>query len=247
MSAPRTVIVTGSASGIGEETCRRLVRQGDTVVGLDVAQGEFVAHTVDVRDEDAVRLAVDQTVQDHGALDVLCNVAGIGASGDVTANSLDEWRHVFDVNVLGTVNCSRAAIPHMRRSGGGCIVNVSSVVALIGLTDRALYSATKGAVSALTRAMAADHVHEGIRVNAVCPGTVDTPWVRRQLAATSDPERLLERLRLRQPMGRLGKAEEVAAAIVYLASEEAGFVTGTELVVDGGLSGLLAPRSPRTS
>lgn len=144
-------IVTGAASESGRRTCRRFAAQGAIVVGSDVASGEFASETIDVRDEAAVRQAIDRAAADHGAVNVLCNVAGIGTVGNVTENGLDEWRRVFEVNVLGVANCSRAAIPHMRRQGGGCIVNVSSVVALVGFVDRALYSATKGAVSALTR------------------------------------------------------------------------------------------------
>jgi NAD(P)-dependent dehydrogenase (short-subunit alcohol dehydrogenase family) len=145
---------------------------------------------------------------------------------------------VLDVNLVGMVRVARAALPHLRRSTRAAIVNTSSIAAHTGLPNRALYSATKGAVQSLTLAMAADHVAEGIRVNCVNPGTVDTPWVRRLLDAADDPQGELTALRARQPTGRLVTAEEVAAAIAYLASPLAGATTGTVLSVDGGMHGL---------
>src|SRR5690606_31722692 len=140
---------------------------------------------------------------------------GIGAVGDITANDEDEWRRVFDVNVLGIMRVTRAALPHLRSSPKAAIVNTCSVVGVLGLPQRALYSASKGAVAALTLAMASDHVGEGIRVNAVLPGTADTPWVTRLLEAADDPEAAAAALRARQPMGRLVTADEVAHAIAY--------------------------------
>jgi 2-keto-3-deoxy-L-fuconate dehydrogenase len=169
---------------------------------------------------------------------VLVNNAGIGAQGTVEDNPIDEWRRVLDVNLLGMVRTTRAALPHLRRSGRAAIVNTCSIAATAGLPARALYSATKGAVLSLTLAMAADHLPEGIRVNCVNPGTADTPWVRRLLDATPDPEAELAALRARQPTGRLVSAEEVAAAIAYLASPLASATTGTALAVDGGMQGL---------
>ena len=161
---------------------------------------------------------------------------------DVTANNDDEWRRVLAVNVLGIVHCSAAALPHLRESEQPAIVNTSSVLAVLGVPGRALYSATKGAVLALTLAMAADHVREGIRVNAVAPGTADTPWVARLLADAADPVAAAEALRARQPIGRLVTAAEVAHAIAYLASPLSGSTTGTVLGVDGGMAGLRLPQ-----
>jgi len=175
------------------------------------------------------------------------NNAGIGAAGTVEDNDDAEWRRVLDVNVLGIVRTTRAALPLLRQAarerGQAAIVNTCSIAAIAGLQQRALYSATKGAVYSLTLAMAADHVAEGIRVNCVTPGTADTPWVGRLLDAAPDPEAERAALNARQPMGRLVSADEVAAAIAYLASPLAGATTGTALAVDGGMQGLrIRPR-----
>jgi len=182
------------------------------------------------------------------SLDILINNAGIGAAGTVADNDDDEWHRVLDVNVLGIVRTTRAALPLLRRAaadhGQAAIVNTCSVAALAGLPQRALYSASKGAVYALTLAMAADHVAERIRVNCVTPGTADTPWVGRLLDAAEDPKAERAALAARQPMGRLVTADEVAAAIAYLASPLASATTGTALAVDGGMAGLrLRPRT----
>ncbi|MEV6492356.1 SDR family oxidoreductase [Actinoplanes sp. NPDC051633] len=232
-------VVTGSASGIGAATAALLTSRGATVEGLDKATG------CDVTDPESVEAGINRIVVTQGRIDVLVNNAGIGAQGDVAANPDDEWRRVFDVNVLGMARVSRAALPHLRRSEHAAIVNLCSIVALIGLPNRALYAASKGAVAALTLAMAADHVHEGIRVNAVIPGTADTPWVGRLLEATDDPDAARAALVARQPIGRLVSADEVANAIAYLASPLSGSTTGTLLPVDGGVVGVRVP--PRSS
>ncbi|GFJ75907.1 SDR family NAD(P)-dependent oxidoreductase [Phytohabitans houttuyneae] len=192
----------------------------------------------DVRDDTSVRAGVAAAADALGGLDVLVNNAGIGAQGTVETNPDEEWLRVLDVNVVGIVRVTRAALPHLRASEHAAIVNTCSIAATAGLPARALYSASKGAVQSLTLAMAADHVREGIRVNCVNPGTVDTPWVRRLLDTSADPEAELAALRARQPTGRLVSAEEVAAAIAYLASPAAGATTGTVLAVDGGMQGL---------
>jgi NAD(P)-dependent dehydrogenase (short-subunit alcohol dehydrogenase family) len=234
-------LVTGGASGIGRAVAELLRERGWDVAVLDrEGPGPDGATFVraDVTDDAAVRDAVDAAAAALGGLDVLVNNAGIGAQGTVADNDDAEWRRVFDVNVLGMVRVARAALPHLRESATAAIVNTSSVAATAGLPNRALYSATKGAVYSLTLAMAADHVAEGIRVNCVCPGTADTPWVQRLLDAAEDPEAERAALEARQPMGRLVSAAEVAEAIAYLASPEAASSTGVALHVDGGMQNL---------
>jgi 2-keto-3-deoxy-L-fuconate dehydrogenase len=239
-------VVTGAASGIGEATAARLARRGASVAALDVERkagtnSVFGLHA-DVSDQKSVDTAVEAVMRELGGIDILVNNAGIGAVGTVEDNDDDEWHRVFDVNVVGMVRMTRAALPHLRRSNSGAIVNVSSVAATVGLPERACYGASKGAVLSLTLAMAADLLGDGVRVNCVCPGTIDTPWVGRLLQSAPDPERRRAELAARQPLGRLGSADEVADAIVYLAAPSASFVTGTALTVDGGLSGLRVPR-----
>jgi 2-keto-3-deoxy-L-fuconate dehydrogenase len=191
-----------------------------------------------------VRLAVDTAAERFGGIDILVNNAGIGAIGTVADNPDEQWHRVFDVNVVGIVRVTRAALPYLRASAHPAIVNTCSVAATAGLPQRALYSATKGAALSLTLAMAADHLGEGIRVNCVNPGTADTPWIGRLLDQADDPAAERAALKARQPMGRLVTAEEVAAGIAYLASPSASAVTGTTLAIDGGMGGLrIRPRS----
>jgi 2-keto-3-deoxy-L-fuconate dehydrogenase len=214
-SEARRVVVTGGSSGIGLATALRFVADGATVVSLDLAappdDDPIRWFATDVSDDASVRAGVAAAVDTLGGLDVLVNNAGIGAQGTVEDNSDDQWLKVLDVNVLGIVRVSRAALPALRRSPAACIVNICSIAATAGLPQRALYSASKGAVLALTRAMAADHIGEGIRVNCVNPGTADTPWVGRLLAVAEDPEAERAALEARQPMGRLVTTDEVAA------------------------------------
>ena len=227
-------IVTGGASGIGAAVVSQLRERGFDVVVLDRDPSDGVV--VDVTDAAGVDAAVQEAAERLGGIDVVINNAGVGAAGTVADNSDEEWHRVFDINVVGMVRVSRAALPFLRESESAAIVNTCSVAATAGLPQRALYSATKGAVLSLTLAMAADHVREGIRVNCVAPGTADTPWIGRLLDAAADPDAERAALNARQPMGRLVTAEEVAQSIVYLATSTA--TTGTVLHVDGGMQGL---------
>jgi 2-keto-3-deoxy-L-fuconate dehydrogenase len=233
----RSAFVTGAGSGIGEAVARALHAEGADVVLADLSADRVRAladelgdragaQQLDVRDEAAVRAVV-------GAPDVLVNVAGIGSTTPAPETSLEVWEDVFAVNARGTFLTCKHAIPSMVDRGGGCIVNMASIAGLVGLPNRAAYCASKGAVIAFTRALAVDHVAAGVRVNAVCPGTVDSPWVQRLVA---DAGESLDALRARQPMGRLGRPGEIAEAVLYLASDAAAFVTGTVLTIDGGLT-----------
>jgi NAD(P)-dependent dehydrogenase (short-subunit alcohol dehydrogenase family) len=235
-------LVTGGASGIGAATADQFRVRGAQVAVLDLDPGGVTADVFgvacDVADRTSVDAAVAAVVDRFGRLDVVVNNAGIGASGTVADHSDDEWTRLLDVNVTGMARVARAALPHLRRSEHAAIVNVCSAVAFVGVRQRALYGASKGAVLALTLAMAADHVGEGIRVHAVAPGTAATPWVDRLLAAAEDPEDAAAKLRARQPLGRLVTADEVATAIVNLASPTAASTTGAVLRVDGGMTSL---------
>jgi NAD(P)-dependent dehydrogenase (short-subunit alcohol dehydrogenase family) len=241
-------IVTGGASGIGLATVRTLLARGASVAVLDTSplpatqQGPAAAGLhCDVTDDDSVRTAMAQVLDRWGRIDVVVANAGIGAQGSVADSSDEEWATVLDVNVVGTARTVRAALPHLRVSPSAAVVVTCSVASWAGIPNRAVYSASKGALYALTLAMAADHLADGVRVNGVAPGTADTPWVERLLQAAADPAAERAALEARQPMGRLVTAGEVANAIAYLASPLAGSTTGTILAVDGGMLGLRPP------
>jgi 2-keto-3-deoxy-L-fuconate dehydrogenase len=238
--AGRRALVTGAGSGIGAAVAVRLAIEGATVIAADLdpdraaataaAVPERIASVqIDVRDERSVA----EAIAGAGALDVLANVAGIGSTTTAVETPIDVWDAVMDVNARGTFLCCKHALPGMIERGAGAIVNVASIAGLVGLRRRAAYCASKGAVIALTRALAVDHVAEGVRVNCVCPGTVDSPWVRRLVAEAGES---LDALRARQPMGRLGTPREVADAVLYLAEDASAFATGSVLTLDGGLT-----------
>ena len=237
-------IVTGGSSGIGEAVADLLYTEGAEVAVLDIAPTDRHAFfPCDVGDTASVEAAVEAVVERFGRLDIVINNAGIGAQGDVAADDDDAWARVWNINVVGMVRVARAALPHLRKSPAPSITNTSSIAATAGLPQRALYSATKGAVLALTRAMAADHVREGIRVNCVSPGTADTPWIGRLLDAAEDPAAERAALEARQPHGRLVSPGEVARAIAYLADPTSTSTVGISLAVDGGMDALrLRPR-----
>lgn len=230
-------VVTGGGSGIGEACAGLLESRGAKVAVLDRQPGErHYGVTADV--SQPLDAAMSTVAGALGGIDVLVNCAGVSAVGTVEEAGDEEWLRCLDINVVGIARASRAALPFLRASEHAAIVNISSIAATAGLVKRAVYSATKGAVHALTLAMAADLVADGIRVCAVAPGTVDTPWVARLLAQAADPDEEKRKLAARQPTGRLVTASEVAAAVAYLASPLSGATTATTLAVDGGMSGL---------
>lgn len=238
-----TALVTGGASGIGRAVTELLLDGGANVAVLDLnpagAPEGALGLACDVSDRASVEAAVEAAAAEFGGIDIVVNNAGIGAQGQVDANDDAEWERVLSVNVVSVARVTAAALPYLRRSEHAAIVNTSSVAATAGLPDRVLYSASKGAIYSMTLAMAADHVREGIRVNAVCPGTANTPWVMTGLMARAeDPEAELRALNARQPHGRLVEPEEVARTIVFLASPLQGSTTGTAVAVDGGMQGL---------
>ncbi|HVL82326.1 MAG TPA: SDR family NAD(P)-dependent oxidoreductase [Actinomycetota bacterium] len=235
----RTVVVTGAGSGIGAEMVRLFAAEGATVVGadlvMDTISGAAVAVACDVSSPDDVERLIATAVGETGRLDVLCNNAGIGSTADPVSCTVEEWDRLFAVNCRGVFLGTKHALPHMLAAGSGAIVNTASVAGMIGLRDRAAYCATKGAVIAFTKQVAIQYAGTGVRCNCVCPGTVDSPWVGRLLSEAPDPEAARAALVARQPLGRLGSPEEVAKAVLYLASDDAAFVTGEALVIDGGI------------
>jgi NAD(P)-dependent dehydrogenase (short-subunit alcohol dehydrogenase family) len=238
-------IVTGAGSGIGLAVATKLKEEGATVFGFDINQGDMhgIATWVecDVGDTQSVATAVSKVATEVEVIDILANNAGVGAVGSVLDATDEEWSRLFNINVAGISRVTAAVYTMLKKSSSPAIVNTCSVAATVGLPKRAVYSASKGAVMSLTLAMAADFVKEGIRVNCVNPGTADTPWVGRLLAAAADPVAERKALEARQPMGRLVSAEEVANAILYLASPQQKSTTGTVLAVDGGMDALRLP------
>lgn len=235
----QTVVITGAGSGIGFEMARQFLAEGARVYALDLDPGaapegsEAVA--VDVTQEASVSGAISRAIDDTGRLDVLCNNAGASSTTDPVSCTLEDWEHTFAVNCRGVFLGTKYALPKMLAQGRGAIVNTASVAGLVGLKDRAAYCASKGAVIAFTRQVAIQYAGTGVRCNSVCPGTVDSPWVGRLLAKAEDPAQARAALIARQPLGRLAEPAEVARAALYLASDDAAFITGSELVIDGGL------------
>lgn len=241
-----TAVVTGAGSGIGLEVAKGLKAQGATVFGLDIQEGamnEYAQYVkCDVGSSESVKSAFAQIAAKTSVIDVLVNNAGVGAIGTVVDATEDEWVRVLNINVIGMGRVSAAAMPHLKQSKCAAIVNTCSLVATAGVPKRAVYSASKGAVYALTLAMATDGIADGVRVNCVNPGTSDTPWVKNLLSQASDPDKELAALQARQPLGRLVSPVEVASAIIYLANPAQASTTGTALAVDGGMQGLRIPK-----
>ena len=237
-----SALVTGGGAGIGLATAKMLSARGARVACLDLdvaAVGEpLIGVPGDVSD-DAVADAVAEAAGLLGGIDIVVNNAGVLSRGTIEDNDLAEWRRIFEVNVFGMVRVTRAALPWLRASDNAAVVNTCSLGALVGLPGSVIYGASKGAVYSLTLSLAADHLRDGIRVNCVVPAPVDTPWVRRVLDTVPDPQAALAVLAARQPIGRLITADEVAAAICYLAGPLAGASTGTSITVDGGARGIV--------
>jgi NAD(P)-dependent dehydrogenase (short-subunit alcohol dehydrogenase family) len=230
----KVCIVTGAASGIGLASAELFAAEGATVVAADL---DGTPYRVDVADEEETRTLAETVVGEHGRIDVLFNNAGIAGVGDIEETSLELWERVMRVNARGVFLMSRAVVPTMTAQRSGSIVNMSSAIAETGLARRVSYAASKGAVLALTKSMQVDLAPHGVRVNALMPGTILTPFVERYLAESyADPEEGRRSIRSRQLGGELGTAEDVAQAALYLASDESRFVLGSGLVVDGGLS-----------
>jgi NAD(P)-dependent dehydrogenase (short-subunit alcohol dehydrogenase family) len=246
----KVALITGAASGIGEAMARLFAREGASVVVADVdaaggrrvveeiraAGGQAFFQQVDVSRASEVEAAINACIGQYGRLDVLCNNAGIGVAAVCHETSEADWDRTMAVDLKGVFLGCKYAIPHMLRQGGGVICNTSSVAGQVGVLNRAAYCAAKAGVVGLTKSIAVDYADKGIRCNALLPGTVDSPWIAKIVAQQPDPETQRKLMEARQPIGRMGRPEEIAAAALYLCSDDAAFVTGTGLVIDGGLT-----------
>lgn len=243
-----TVIVTGSGAGMGRKAARLFAAYGANVVvnslsdscqnakrEIEEAGGSVIAVQADVGTMAGCEAIIRETVDRFGGIDVLVNAAGIVVDGSVETADVDDWDRSMNTNVKSVFMLSRLAMPYLRRSKGS-IVNVASVVAIKGVKNRAIYSATKGAMIALSQSMAAEYVSEGIRINCVSPGTVLSPSLQGRIDRTEDPEKAMANFVARQPLGRLGTSDEVAKAIVFASAQGIGFMTGANIVVDGGMT-----------
>ena len=246
----KIALVTGAGAGIGEHIGYRFAEEGATVVGLDldaealarvaagVAQrgGRLHLLVADVSREENCRRALETLRESHGALHVLCNVAGIVEGGTLVEATEESWQRSHDINVKGMWYLCRLAVPLLIASGGGSIVNMASVAGPFAVRDRGVYSVSKAAVIGLTKSLAIDFIGQGLRANAICPGTVETPSWHRRVQQAPNPEQALRDFIARQPMGRVGQPQEIAALAAYLAADESAYLTGQAIAIDGGMS-----------
>ncbi len=243
----KRIIVTGAGSGIGRAIALRMADEGARVALADVDEkaakgvaeeigGDTLVQKADVTDAESVEALVGRVVSEWGGLDVMVNNAGVGIASTVIEATEEDYDKMMDVCVRGTFLGMKYAVPAIRGSGGGSIINMSSIAALVGLNDRAIYCAAKGAILSMTRAAAIDHIEEGVRVNCIAPGTVDTPWISRITSTYDDPEEARATMQARQPHNRFVTPEEIAAMAAYLASDESGSVVGACMTVDGGMT-----------
>jgi len=243
----KRAIVTGAGSGIGRAIAIRLASEGARVILADLDEeaaeevaeeidGETLVHRADVTKTADVETLVARAVSEWGGLDVMVNNAGVGVAANIVDATEEDYERMMDVCVRGTFLGMKHAVPAIRHSGGGSVINMSSVAALIGISDRAIYCAAKGAILSMTRAAAVDHVGDGVRVNCIAPGTVETPWIERITSGYDDPEEARKTMQARQPHGRFVQPEEIAAMAAYLASDESASVIGACMIVDGGVT-----------
>ncbi|MGB3682750.1 MAG: glucose 1-dehydrogenase [Rubrobacteraceae bacterium] len=245
--AGKRTIITGAGSGIGRAIAMRLASEGARIALADVdaaaanevageIDGDTLVHETDVTGARSMEALVEQVVSEWEGLDVMVNNAGVGIASTVVDAKEEDYDKMMDVCVRGTFLGMKYAIPAIRDSGGGSVINMSSIAALVGLNDRAIYCAAKGAILSMTRAAAIDHIEEGVRINCIAPGTVDTPWVERITATYEDPEEARKKMQARQPHNRLVTPEEIAAMAAYLAADESASTIGACMTVDGGMT-----------
>lgn len=244
----KVVLITGSGSGIGKAAIIAFAERGAKVVINDISEtkgketlelvkqkgGTGIFIKADVSKESEAKKLIEETIKEFGKLDILVNNAAIVVSGKVENTSLEDFERTMDINVKGPFLLCKYAIPYMKKNGYGVIINMSSVAAIKGVLDRCVYSISKGAMYAFTKSLAIDYIKDNIRVNMICPGTTLSDGIIERTRSTQDPEATMKELIARQPMGRLGKVEEIASAILYAASDDAAFMTGSAIIIDGG-------------
>lgn len=245
----KIAIVTGAGSGIGEAIAIRFAEEGAKVVLVGRTKknlertlekfpadaNESIVYEVDVTDEEGMKKLFDDVFTRFGRIDIVVNNAGIGIAATVTETTTEQWDQLMDINVKGVFFGCKYSIPYMQRQGGGVIINMSSIAGVVGMYSRAAYCTSKSAINGLTKSIALDYAEENIRAVAICPGTVETAYVDKILRDHPNKEEQRRAMEQRQPIGRMGTPEEIANATVFIASDEASFVTGSEFIIDGGL------------